>query len=332
MEKRKDAQEPRGAEGLAGLDDEMARELLVHYLEGANERLSSFSLALGESESLPHDVRALERLRRLLHKIAGSAGTYGFPGLTRSAQRLEQDVLAAVAAPPGTAALFEAARGFQREMSEAFARGARDLRPGEPVRAQTRVDTLGDSADDARASASVVRAPLCDVRAPDSAVRERLVIAVIGEGGGGDAGAEAVGAALAFVGAHLIGAGPEDAARGYRRAGGDGLVLWIVPGSRSSAGHWVDLPLCAATLPAQCAVVAAAADGAILIGGGGEALTHCSFLLREGKPVVALVGSGGAASAFSGRALGKAPVVAAANAEDAVFELLAQLSASAIVR
>jgi HPt (histidine-containing phosphotransfer) domain-containing protein len=323
MENRKDAQKSQGTEGMLGLDDEMARELLAHYLGTANERLLSYSLALGESESHPHDVPALESLRRLLHKIAGSAGTYGFPDLTRSARRLEQDVLAAVAAPPGTAVLFDAVRGFQREMSNAFARAAQALRSQNPISAAVAKVV----ADDGTKSASDAGAPLSDVRPADSGIRERLVIAVIGSGADGDAGAEAVGAALALAGANLIGVGPEHAARGYRRAGGEGLVLWIVPGARSSAGQWVDLPLSGATLPAQCAVVAAAADGAILMGVDGEALTHCGFLLREGKPVVARLEDGEAAAA-----LGKAPVVAAANAEDAVFELLAQLSARAGAR
>jgi HPt (histidine-containing phosphotransfer) domain-containing protein len=331
VEKGKHAQR-RHTAGPAGLDDEMARELLAHYLDGAGERLSSFAQALAESEARPDDLQALDRLRRALHKIAGSAGTYGFPDLTRSARRLEQDVLAARAAPPGAAALFAAGRGFQQEMSEAFARAARDLPTREPIGAPTQVDTRRNSAQGARASAPAVPAPAGGVRAADQAMRERLVVAVICEGAGGDADAEAVGAGLAGAGTHLIGAGPEHAARGYRRAGGEGLVLWIVPGSRSSAGAWVDLPLCAATLPAQCALVAAAADGAILIGGGGETLAHCGFLLREGKPVVALLGSGGAASVLSGRELGGALVVAATSAEDAVFEILARLSAHAIAR
>jgi HPt (histidine-containing phosphotransfer) domain-containing protein len=311
VEKSKRLQE-RSTAGPAGLDDEMARELLAHYLGGADERLSSFARALAESEARPEDLQALERLRRALHKIAGSAGTYGFPELTRSARRLEQDVVAARTAPPGSAALFEAARGFQRAMSEAFERAARDLRAREPIGARSQVDTLRDSAD--------------------PALRERLVVAVICEGTGADADAEAVGVALAGAGTHLIGAGPEHAARGYRQGGGEGLVLWIVPGARSSAGGCIDLPLCVASLPAQCAAVAAAADGAILIGGGGAVLAHCGFLLAEGKPVVALLGSGGAAAVLSGRELGGALVVAATSAEDAVFELLARLSVHAIAR
>ncbi|GAC1348413.1 MAG: hypothetical protein NVSMB23_29400 [Myxococcales bacterium] len=339
--------QPGGFAGPEGLDEGLARELLEHYLAGADERLSSFAQVLAESQDRPADPAALEALRRLLHKIAGSAGTYGFPELTRTARRLEQEVIAARQAPPGGLALFAAARAFHAEMSAAFAQAACGLQGSAGVSAEA--PRAGRDENDPAPFAAVETNPApSEARPAASAVRERLVVAVIAaaatrrdpgaeaayaeragvEGGG----AEAVGAALAAAGTHLLGTGSEEAARGYRTAGGEGLVLWIVPGLRGSASRWVDLPLRASGLPAQCAVALAAADGAIVIGGGGEALAHCGFFLREGKPVVALLESGGAASLLSGRELDGALVVAATSAEDAVLELLTRLSAGAAGR
>lgn len=315
----RDAEPPQSNAGPEGLDDEMARELLEHYLAGAAERLSSLEQALRSSEAHPADPAALEALRRVLHKTAGSAGTYGFPELTRSARRVEQGVAAARDAPPGAPALFAAARAFHAEMAEAFEQAARRLR--------------GASAAVAEAPSSLAAAEE-GVESLSSAVRERLVVAVIvaGAAGADDPATEAIGAALAAAGTHLLGSGPEDAARGYRRAGGEGLVLWIVPGARSSAARWIDLPLCASALHAQCAVAAAAADGAIVIGGGAEARAHCGFFLRERKPVVLLGAGPGAASMLAGRELDQTRVAAAAGAEEAVLELLTRLSAQASAR
>jgi len=84
-----------------------------------------------------------------------------------------------------------------------------------------------------------------------SPIRQKLVVAVIGGGledPRTDDTAKAVGAALARAGAHLVCGGlggcMEGAARGYREAKGEGIVVGILPGpSRHEANPWIDLPI-----------------------------------------------------------------------------------------
>src|SRR5438045_5697604 len=76
---------------------------------------------------------------------------------------------------------------------------------------------------------------------------------------------------------------------------------------------------------AQGALVTMAVDAAIVIGGGGGTLSEVGLLLRDGKPVVALDGSGGAAELVGGRMLGKDKVHLARNANEAVKMVLAAL-------
>jgi uncharacterized protein (TIGR00725 family) len=169
---------------------------------------------------------------------------------------------------------------------------------------------------------------------PLSAMRQKLVVAVIGGGledPVGDEAAREVGAALAQAGTHLVCGGlggcMEGAARGYRQAGGEGVVLGILPGpERHEANPWIDLPIPTGVGQAQAALVAMAVDGAIVVGGGGGTLSEIGLLLRDGKPVVALPHTGGAAEMVGGRKLYRREVIAAADAQDAVVKLLQALA------
>ena len=77
---------------------------------------------------------------------------------------------------------------------------------------------------------------------------------------------------------------------------------------------------------AQSALIAMAVDGAIVVGGGGGTLSEIGLLLRDGKPVVALPQTGGAAEMVGGRKLYDNQVIAASDPEEAVLKLLQSLA------
>src|SRR5205085_3577145 len=131
-------------------------------------------------------------------------------------------------------------------------------------------------------------------------------------------------------GVHLVCGGlggcQEGAARGYRRGKGKGIVLGLLPGTdREEANQWLDLAIPTGVNSAQGALVAMAVDGAIVLGGGGGTLSEVGLLLRDGKPVVTVDGTGGAAELVGGRQLGKAHVGLARDAGEAVRHLLQAL-------
>lgn len=161
---------------------------------------------------------------------------------------------------------------------------------------------------------------------PPNEEQQRPVIGVIGDGQPGserERMAAEVGAALAKAGVHLVCGGlggcMAGASRGYRQAKGAGICLGLLPGtSREDANQWVDLAIPTGVNSAQGALVAMAVDGAIVLGGGGGTLSEVGLLLRDGKPVVALGGTGGAAEMVGGHRLGKVSVQLARSAEEAV--------------
>jgi len=166
-----------------------------------------------------------------------------------------------------------------------------------------------------------------------NAEQRRPVIGVIGDGQPGserERMAAEVGAALARAGVHLVCGGlggcMAGASRGYKEANGAGICLGILPGtSRKEANPWVDLAIPTGVNSAQGALVTMAVDAAIVLGGGGGTLSEVGLLLRDGKPVVALDGTGGAAELVGGRLLGKVSVRLASGAEDAVRMVLEAL-------
>jgi uncharacterized protein (TIGR00725 family) len=163
-----------------------------------------------------------------------------------------------------------------------------------------------------------------------NAEQRRPVIGVIGDGQPGsdrERLAAQVGAALAKAGVHLVCGGlggcMAGSARGYKEANGPGICLGILPGtSRSEANPWVDLAIPTGVNSAQGALVAMAVDAAIVLGGGGGTLSEVGLLLRDGKPVIALDGTGGAAELVGGHHLGRVSVRLARNPEEAVRMVL----------
>jgi uncharacterized protein (TIGR00725 family) len=169
-----------------------------------------------------------------------------------------------------------------------------------------------------------------DERPPQNSEQRRPVIGVIGDGQPGsdrERLAADVGAELARAGVHLVCGGlggcMAGASRGYKQANGEGICLGLLPGtSREEANPWVDLAIPTGVNSAQGALVAMAVDGAIVLGGGGGTLSEVGLLLRDGKPVVALDGTGGAAGLVGGQHLGKVSVRLAHTPGEAVRMVL----------
>jgi len=170
--------------------------------------------------------------------------------------------------------------------------------------------------------------------------QQRPVIGVIGDGLPGsdrERMAAEVGAALARAGVHLVCGGlggcMAGASRGYKEANGPGICLGLLPGtSRDDANPFVDLAIPTGVNSAQGALVVMAVDAAIVLGGGGGTLSEVGLLLRDGKPVVALDGTGGAAALVGGRQLGKTRVRLARSPDEAVRMVLDALKAHEDVR
>ena len=65
------------------------------------------------------DAAALERLRMLVHRLAGSGGAYGLPDVTDRARAADQFCREALSAPPGTAVVAQLRLLIQR-IADAF--------------------------------------------------------------------------------------------------------------------------------------------------------------------------------------------------------------------
>ena len=118
--------------------------------------------------------------------------------------------------------------------------------------------------------------------------------------------------------------------RGAKEAGG--VTIGILPGYAAAAANpWVDYPICTGMGQARNAIVVAAADAVIAVGGGLGTLSEIALALRIGRPVVLLGGwaavVGTAEAAAVAGALAAKPVVAA-TPEEAVALALAPLSRS----
>jgi len=98
--------------------DELDRELREHYLSVAQTKVDGLTFALLEARARPADDGAIERLRVLVHKIAGSAGAYGFDSLGFAAKALEKDIRAAPRPLP--AAVLREAERFLACMTAEF--------------------------------------------------------------------------------------------------------------------------------------------------------------------------------------------------------------------
>src|SRR6267154_403381 len=119
----------REGEGVAQAAEEpVDRELLEHYLAGAGEKLAVLEAALASART--GEAGAREALRSALHKLAGSAGTYGFTELGSQARSLEVRVQSADEPLPEDLLLDTVA--FRRELEGTFEEARSRLAGGSP--------------------------------------------------------------------------------------------------------------------------------------------------------------------------------------------------------
>lgn len=81
---------------------EKLEQLSESYGQTIATKLADLSAALADCEADPFDAAKLKRLLGLLHTMAGSAGTFGFDGLGRSAAFLESSLLSLLEHPTWT--------------------------------------------------------------------------------------------------------------------------------------------------------------------------------------------------------------------------------------
>ena len=82
-----------------GTTPEIPPGLLEEYLAGMRVLLELLVAIADRLTAVPGDKVALEELRRETHKIHGSAGSYGFSGVSRLAAGMEETVKDWVARP-----------------------------------------------------------------------------------------------------------------------------------------------------------------------------------------------------------------------------------------
>jgi uncharacterized protein (TIGR00725 family) len=154
--------------------------------------------------------------------------------------------------------------------------------------------------------------------------------------------AREVGAAVARSGATLVCGGMDGvmhaacmgAAEARTLAGGQGgLIVGITPTARKAdANPYCDVVIPTGLGPARNSVVVLAGDAVILIGGGAGTLTEAAFAWQYGKPIVALVPSGGWAASLAGQGIDDRRadwIVAAQTPADAVQRALELIRAGA---
>lgn len=112
--------------GVGESRTEKLRRLQARYERSLAEKLAALNAAW---ENFDRDDRSSGDLRQfhlLLHRLAGSGGTFGFTAVSEIGHRLEARVLAAL---DGTAALDQAARGEIRRGLAALPAAIRDPAP-----------------------------------------------------------------------------------------------------------------------------------------------------------------------------------------------------------
>ncbi len=125
-------------------------------------------------------------------------------------------------------------------------------------------------------------------------MRRRSTVAVIGAGDAGAAelaAAEELGAGLAAAGYVVVSGGlggvMEAASRGARSELGS--TIGILPGNDPrEANGWVELAIPTGLGEARNALVIAAAQACVAVGGGYGTLSEIAIALRSGKPTVGL--------------------------------------------
>jgi uncharacterized protein (TIGR00725 family) len=145
-------------------------------------------------------------------------------------------------------------------------------------------------------------------------IAERAVIAVCGSNTLNEpeleALAEEVGSEIIRRGMNLVTGGlggvmtaaSRGAARARENGEGDGIIIGVLPGtSRSAANPYCDVVIPTGIGYARNSIVVASADGVILVHGGAGTLSEAAYAWQMGKPIVALLPSGGWAGRLGGQ-------------------------------
>jgi HPt (histidine-containing phosphotransfer) domain-containing protein len=76
-------------EGQGEIENELA-QLRDHYRRNLGDRLAEIERALDESRRRPAEQDRFEMARTLVHRLHGTAGSFGFPRVSAAARRLEE--------------------------------------------------------------------------------------------------------------------------------------------------------------------------------------------------------------------------------------------------
>lgn len=98
---------------------EALRQLRLEYLKDAPLRVSELWALLERVER--GENRALDELRKALHKLAGSGGSYGFPDISDTSRAGEQEVQRLLASGTVCTSDVDALRALIQEVERAFA-------------------------------------------------------------------------------------------------------------------------------------------------------------------------------------------------------------------
>jgi HPt (histidine-containing phosphotransfer) domain-containing protein len=290
--------------------DDLLAQLKAHYLAGSAARLAGVDKVLAASRAAPADTAAGEALYRLLHTLAGSAGTYGFTQISVDARALEREVMLAREQGPIPAELLQAVAEFRKGMAVNFVEAGAQLEPEVPARmarppsgdreaasafAQQGLAGPDDAFDQAPGSpaAGQRRDPGSSPESGEVPARRlvrRLILSIVDGGEPSPQLAADGGTAAALAGTHLVTSGPSPAVRAYRAAGGDGQVLSFLdaptpPETAPTDGSAPDLPLPCGTRTVRNAMLAICCDAALLCSEVPQAILDAKAVLRAGRPL-----------------------------------------------
>ena len=78
------------AEEKLGINREWLQEVRRIYLSGADRKIAELERAISGLEMNPLSHTHERRLRRLLHNLIGSGGSYGFPAVSDAARMMSE--------------------------------------------------------------------------------------------------------------------------------------------------------------------------------------------------------------------------------------------------
>lgn len=74
------------------IPDATFKKLQLHYQESIPEKIATLRQLITQFQNL-QDLETLNLLRNAVHKIAGSAGTYGYSGVSTICKEFEGDLI-----------------------------------------------------------------------------------------------------------------------------------------------------------------------------------------------------------------------------------------------